>query len=193
MNVRLFATFAAVLLTGAVVAFMTMRDSTPEAAGTPRAAAATADKSSADVEPFPAPKGKGLLRITGVEHGNVAAHKTVVDFATLDRLAHERRTIREPFEKRNVEFTGLRIDELLARAGGQGSAGSLLMHALDDYHVELRISEIASDAMLATRANGKPIPIAKGGPIRLVFTSQGGPAANTDMWIWSIDAMRLTP
>jgi hypothetical protein len=181
--------FAALFLTGIVVTVAAVNGP----AGASRSADANVGKSAVAVEPFPAPKGESSLRIAGVEHGNVAAHVTKVDFATLDRVARERRTVREPFVKHDVEFTGLRIGEVLERAGGQGSAGSLFIHALDDYHVELAISDIASDALLATRADGKPIPIAQGGPIRLVFTSKGGLAANTDMWIWSIDSMRLTP
>ena len=123
----------------------------------------------------------------------MSARTTKVDFAGLDGLAREQVTIHEPFVKRDVTFTGVRVGELLRRAGGTPSARHLNLHALDDYSVTLPIQAVASEGLLATRSNGKPIPIARGGPIRLVFPAAGELAANTDNWIWSIDAMRGRP
>lgn len=156
----------------------------------PRTAAAPAPTRTAPARPLPAPSADAVLRVTGVAPGNVGAHVTKVDFATLDALANERVTVREPFLKRDVTFTGVRISQLLRRAGVPLSARTLHMHALDDYTVDLPIATFATDGLLATRADGKPIAIAKGGPIRLIFTGDSSTAANTDNWIWSIDSMR---
>lgn len=142
-------------------------------------------------KPLLAPKGEPVLRIKGVKRGNVSANVTEVDFATLDREASEKITIQEPFVKRQMTFTGIPMGELLRRAGVDPSARNLYMHALDDYHVNLPIAGLEEAGFLATRADGREIPIAKGGPIRLVFSGDGKLARDTDNWIWSFDSARV--
>jgi hypothetical protein len=127
-----------------------------------------------------------------VAHGNVSARTTKVDLATLDAVAHASVTVHEPFLKRDVTFTGVPMSKLLLRAGVNASARTLHMHALDDYHVDLPIAEIATDGMLATHADGQLIPIAKGGPIRLIFTARSAIADNADNWIWSLDSLKAS-
>jgi hypothetical protein len=141
---------------------------------------------------LPAPNGKTVLRVTGAVRGNSGPRTTKVDFATLDRLARERVTIREPFLKRDIEFTGIRMRALLQSVGVDATARRVYMHALDDYHVDLPAADLADDAILATRMNGRRIPIAEGGPIRLIFTRESKLAPNTDNWIWSIDSIRAS-
>ena len=140
--------------------------------------------------PLPTPKGRPILHVSGVSNGNAGRRTLKVDFATLDRLAHERVILREPFLKREFTFNVIRMSEF-ARLAGIPAGASLYMHALDDYHVVLPIDDIASVAFIATRVEGKPISVAQGGPIRLVFTGDESVAANTDNWIWSIDSMRV--
>jgi hypothetical protein len=185
MSPRILTVAAAAVLAGAgVLALSSMH------AGKGAAPAPPVTTRAAPVEPLPAPAGEAVLRITGVASGNVTARTTKVDLATLDAVAHESVTVHEPFLKHDVTFTGVRMSELLRRAGVRASAHTLRMHALDDYQVDLPIAGFATDGMLATRADGKPIPIAKGGPIRLIFTTSSAIAANTDNWIWSLDSVQ---
>jgi hypothetical protein len=143
------------------------------------------------VRPLPAPSGERVLRIKGVKTGNVSATETDVDFTTLDRAASDEITILEPFVKRMMTFTGIPMAELLQRAGVDASARKLSLHALDDYHVDLPIAGLKDAGFLATRVDGKKIPIAKGGPIRLLFSGRGKLARDTDNWIWSFDSARV--
>ncbi|HEX8075595.1 MAG TPA: molybdopterin-dependent oxidoreductase [Thermoleophilaceae bacterium] len=166
---------------------LSSRSNDPQKHGSPDSAARSAQT---PVAKLPAPEGKTVLRISGVAGGN-AGTTTEADFATLDRLASEQITIRDPFVKRDVTYNALRMSRLLPAAGVPASAASVFMHALDDYHVNLPIEALSADGYLATRMDGKPIPVAKGGPVRLVFTGKGDLAENTDNWIWSIDSMRV--
>lgn len=161
-------------------------------AATPGAKTAPTRQQAAVPEALPAPKGKTVLRVTGAVRGNSGPHTTKVDFATLDRLARERVTVHEPFLKRDIAFTGIRMGTLLQSAGVDASARRLYMHALDDYHVDLPVADLTDGALLATRENGRRIPLAAGGPIRLVFTGETKLARNTDNWIWSIDSIRAS-
>jgi len=146
---------------------------------------------AAAVKPLPAPTGERVLRITGVKTGNVSATVTELDFNTLDQAASDEITIVEPFVKRKMTFTGIPMAELLQRAGVDPSARSLYMHALDDYHVDLPIAGLKDAGFLATRVDGKKLPIAKGGPIRVLFSGNGKLARDTDNWIWSFDSARV--
>lgn len=143
-------------------------------------------------KPLPAPTGTPVVKISGVEKGNVGPHTTRLDLATMDQLGAERLTVHEPFLKRDVTFTGVWLRELMGRAGVPERTDRLYLHALDDYHVELATGDLSA-AFLAVRANGEPIEIADGGPVRLVFASDEGMGANTDNWIWSIDSIRAIP
>jgi hypothetical protein len=192
MNPRVVTTIAVLAVGAAGALGLTLVGSSHEttARAKPTTAAKRAPTRSAPARPLPAPSADAVLRITGVAPGNVGATTTKLDFATIDAIATERVTVREPFLKRDVTFTGVRMSQLLRRAGVPLSARTLHMHALDDYTVDLPISTFATDGLLATRADGRPIAIAKGGPIRLIFTGDDRTASNTDNWIWSIDSMR---
>jgi hypothetical protein len=183
---RILAVVAVAVVAGGALAL----SSTGPSKGATAAPTRPVAKRLAPAKPLPAPLGDPVLRITGVTRGNVGALTTKVDLATLDAVAHQSVSVYEPFLKHDVTFTGVRMSELLRRAGVKASARTLHMHALDDYHVDLPIAAFAADGILATRADGKPIPIAKGGPIRLIFTAASAVAANTDNWIWSVDAVQ---
>ena len=90
-----------------------------------------------------------------------------------------------------LRIKGVKMGELLQRAGVDPAARKLYMHALDDYHVDLPIAGLKAAGFLATRVDGKKLPIAKGGPIRLLFTGHGKLARDTDNWIWSFDSARV--
>lgn len=185
----LVSTVGAAIVLAAVVAVMYGAGGADRA--TKAEAPAVAVPKATPAEPLPAPKGESVLRIEGVARGNVSAHVTEVDFTTLDRAASKEITIREPFVKRQMTFKGVPMDELLRRAGADPSARKLRLHALDDYHVELPVAELRSAGLLATRADGRKLAIAKGGPIRLVFSGDGKTARDSDNWIWSIDSARV--
>jgi hypothetical protein len=161
-----------------------------------KAAATAASVESGSIaagDPIPKPAGKTVLRFTGVESGNAGAHATEVDFRTLEQMPQVKLRIREPFLKRDMNFSGIRMSDLLALMGVSSAAGGIYMHALDDYHVTFTQDELTSSgAVLATRANGERIPIKDGGPIRILLPRSGKVADNTDNWVWSVDRMRLS-
>ena len=186
----LMSTLVVAILLAAVVAVM-YSSSGADRTKSAEAPSLAAPKATTPAKPFPAPKGEPVLRIEGVTRGNVSAHVTEVDFATLDQAASKEITIREPFIKRQMTFNGLPMDELLRRAGANPSTRTVRLHALDDYHVDLPVADLRSAGLLATRADGKKMAIAKGGPIRLVFSGDGKTARDSDNWIWSVNSIRV--
>ena len=194
MTPRLFATVGGVCvlcLAGLGAVFVAGKSNHSNHASS---AAAAAERGSIAVgDPIPAPTGKAVLRVTGVESGNAGAHTTAMDFRTLEQMPRVKVRVYEPFLKHSMSFSGVRMSDLLAVIGVSPSAGSIYMHALDDYHVAFTRAQLtASGAVLATRADGARIAIRDGGPIRIIHSRSGRVAENDDNWIWSVDRMKAS-
>jgi len=91
-----------------------------------------------------------------------------------------------------VMFEGVLMADLLAVAGVPESASKVSMLALDDYKVDFKLEDVRSSQMLlATKADGKHMPIDRSGPIRIVFPDASSLGRNPDLWIWSVASMKL--
>ena len=157
--------------------------------GSEPAAPVAAPPAVAAETPLPKPVTPPVLVIRGGTRPNVGA-EVRLDQASLDALATYEQKLYEPFVKREVRFTGIYMAELLARAGV--ASGTVTVHALDDYTMDIAVSELVKPGvMLATKADGASIPIAAGGPIRLVFPPSSAIGRSTDAWVWSIDTMTV--
>ncbi len=143
-------------------------------------AAAVVDTDESAAAPLPAPTGEVVLTVAGAE-GVVDA-----DLAGIEGLGTVTTKVYEPFIEADVEFTGVPVDVVLAAAGVPLDA-PLTWVALDDYEVSFtRAAAAAEGALLATRQDGAPIPVADGGPIRVVFPQPDAPLArDLNLWIWS--------
>lgn len=84
------------------------------------------------------------------------------------------------------------MSDLLTRAGVATTAERVYLHALDDYRVDFKVSDLMAPwVLLATRPTVHPFPSARVGPIRLVFPPDAPAGKNKDLWIWSIDSMTI--
>jgi hypothetical protein len=182
------APLAMLVVAGAAsLAFLTGCGSDPVAPTGAKAAPVAAEPIT---RALPAPQGRSILTLTGVGKGNSGPTTSKLDFATVDGLAHQRLVVLEPFLKKQVTFTGVRMDTFMKAAGFPAGTARLSMRAVDDYHVALGTADMGTNAFLATRADGKRIALAKGGPVRLIFTGKGKLAGNSDNWIWSVDRIK---
>ena len=69
----------------------------------------------------------------------------------------------------DLQFTGVRLRELLSRADPRAEARYLLCHAADGYTTSLSLDDALSpDVLLAHRVNGAPLPPEHGGPLRMI-------------------------
>ncbi|MGH2712035.1 MAG: molybdopterin-dependent oxidoreductase [Actinomycetota bacterium] len=144
-------------------------------------------------EPIP-PAGKdAVLDITGAIGVTNAGKTLTLDLETLETMPQLEATLYEPFLEKDVLFAGVLLSDLFRYAGAE-NASAVEMTALDDYHVTFSMEELQADrTLLATREQGSPIPIADGGPIRIVFLDDETQFAPiTDNWIWSVRSMVLT-
>ena len=145
-------------------------------------------------DPIPEPGSKPVLTIKGAITESNSANGVELDVETLAEMPSTDADVYEPFIKEDVTFTGVMLDDLLEIVGMESGAGSVFMQALDDYSMELSITDVSeAGAMVAIEEDGKPIKIRHGGPARIVFLTDGKISANTDMWIWSVNRMKVLP
>lgn len=143
------------------------------------------------VAELPPPMGEVVLTIASeskaAERGPVEA-----DLAGLEQLGTITTTVYEPFVERDIEVTGVPFDRVLAAAGVEPD-NRIAITALNLYQIEEKASHLSGGGgLLVTRVDGEQIPVADGGPIRLVYTdARSAQALNTNLWIWSIATIEV--
>lgn len=130
----------------------------------------------------PAPEGDVVLTIAA---GDATPDW---DLATLGELEQHELTIVEPFLDEEVTFTGPLWSDVLRASGIDLEATtSVELVALDDFVADIPTDATTLDGLLlATAADGQPIDIADGGPIRLVYPDGNPTGENLNNWIWSV-------
>lgn len=130
----------------------------------------------------PQPSGEVVLTVTTPD----ATHDW--DHATLGLLEQHDLTIIEPFLEEEHTYTGpLWADVLRASGVDLEAAATAELRALDDYVADIPVTPSALDGLVLARLeDGAQIPVADGGPIRLVFPPDNPTGDNVNSWIWSI-------
>ena len=170
------------------------KDKAAPAAATPSASTPTVVNNGtlAAGNKIAAPKGEVVLTISGDIGEANRGRKLELDLASLEKMRQVRMQAAEPFLKRRVTFEGVLLADLLAVAGVPDSASKVSLTALDDYKVDFKVGDVRSSQMLlATKADGKHMPVDKSGPIRIVFPDGSSLGRNPDLWIWSVSTMKV--
>lgn len=95
----------------------------------------------------------------------------------------------------NGTFHGVLLNDLLA-AHKLKVSKKLVLHALDNYMSQIPLGEVnGSQAMLATRFNGQPIPLNNKGPFILIWPAKDKAVmegkAPISSWVWSVDEIAV--
>ncbi|MEN9745833.1 MAG: hypothetical protein RL729_305 [Actinomycetota bacterium] len=92
----------------------------------------------------------------------------------------------EPFIKQNSQFTGVEMSEIFNVTSISGSDITTTI-ALNEYTYSNTAEKFSgSNALIAYAQNGKPIPMDRGGPIRIIYPDSSLLAKVLDAWNWSI-------
>ena len=165
---------------------------TPAAAPDPSTPRVVDGGTLAAGERVSAPKGEVVLTVSGDIGTANKGKKLELDLASLEKMRRVRVEAAEPFLKRRVTFEGVLLSDLLAVAGAPDSASKISLTALDDYKVDFKVADVRSSQMLlATKADGKHMPVDRSGPIRIVFPDSSTLGRNPDLWIWSVESMKV--
>jgi hypothetical protein len=163
----------------------------PGAGASPTPAVASTEVLAARLKPgqaVPSPSTAPVLTVTGRIGVANSGSALVLDAATIDQLGLRKVTLFEPWVKKTLSFQGVWLADLLAVAGAGSGATVVHLTALDDYQVDLRMSDVAAGGiLLATRTgDGTAIPVADGGPTRIVFAGDVPAGRSAAQWIWSL-------
>lgn len=137
--------------------------------------------------PLPAPTGPVVLEVGGSVALPNAGRRVRMDMAALEGLGTRDITLYEPFKKRDMTFRAVPLARVLD-AAGVPSGGTLHTVALNDYSVDIPMAVArGAGTYVATRdAAGHAIPVAAGGPIRIVFLDGATGADVENYWNWSL-------
>jgi hypothetical protein len=185
---------AAVVLAAAVaVAACAGREEAPPAAPTDVSVPQVIDDGTlAAGQEIGAPSGEVVLTVSGAIGERNKGRALELDLASLEKMRRVRLEAAEPFLKRRVMFEGVLLSDLLAVAEVPASATRVSLTALDDYKVDVKLEDVRSSQMLlATKADGKHMPVDRSGPIRIVFPDGSSLGRNPDLWMWSVSSMRV--
>lgn len=139
-------------------------------------------------QPVPVPRAKPALTLTGAVSAVNRGPTVAFDRADLERIGLVQVRVYEPWAKKDLDFRGVWLQDLLRVAGARPDLGGVRITALDDYQVELSGAEVrAGGILVATGAgDGSALPVADGGPTRIIFVGGVPSGAKADQWIWSI-------
>jgi hypothetical protein len=183
----------ALVMALAVAACGGKQEEAPQAAGPNASSPQVVDDGTlAAGEEISSPKGEVVLTVSG-DIGAANKGRTLeLDLASLEQMRRVRLETAEPFLKRRVTFEGVLLSDLLAVADVPDTASTVSLTALDDYKVDFKVADVRSSQMLlATKADGKHMPVDRSGPIRIVFPDSSSMGRNPDLWIWSVASMQV--
>jgi hypothetical protein len=144
---------------------------------------------------IPTPTGDVILTATG----NIGTHnngdKIEMDRAAIESVGLVEYKVRDPFELNDVVFRGVLMSDLLSVWQVPASATNLEMIALNDYVVEVPISDIRQWPVLyAMQADGQYMEVASRGPAMLVYPYDNfefDQQIYNDRWIWQIKSVNV--
>lgn len=157
----------------------------------------TGERTEAALQPgdkVPAPAGKVVLVLRGGTTTNVG-HELRLDLDQLDALESVEYTVDDTLATgRRVTFSGPLVRTVLELAGAE-DATVMHVEALNDYAVDVPVSD-ADDLplLLATRMDGKRMSVARYGPTRFVYPTEGyglDPAVYEPRWIWQLRSIEV--
>lgn len=99
----------------------------------------------------------------------------------------------EGWRAQNLSWRGVRVEAVLAHASPTADAAYVLVQAMDgDYANSVPIGR-ARDALLAFELDGEPLPVAHGGPVRLIPTTDDADCWESIKWVSKIEVTESEP
>ncbi len=154
------------------------------------------DSAFAVGDPIPTPTGEVILTVSGKIGVTNSGDKLLLDMETLEKFGLVQYDLNDPWLKRTVTYTGVLMSDFLKIVQVAPEAESVHFRALDDYQVDITLREIQKwPILLATRADGKYMPVAENGPTRIIFPFDQFPEIDQtiyrDLMIWQIATMEV--
>ena len=112
----------------------------------------------------------------------------------LEQLGTVDLTTTTPFTEGEIRFTGVPLETVLQAVGARGD--SVRATALNDYKVDIPRSDAKEfGVLLATRVDGRPLPIRDKGPIWVVYPWSQHPELKSPVYgsrsIWQVRSLEV--
>lgn len=145
---------------------------------------------------IPAPTNETALTITGGTGVKNSGDALLLDIATLEKLGLVEYSVNDPWLNAKNTYSGVLMSDFLKHIGMPSSATIVQITALDDFQIDISISDIQKwPILLATRINGDYMNIENNGPTRIIFPYDTFPeidqVAYKDLWIWNLKSMEI--
>lgn len=145
-------------------------------------------------EPLPEPEGEVVLTISGRIEFTNADGTARFDRAMLEALPQTSFTTGTIWTEGRSEFTGVELDDLLARVGAEGE--TLHAMALNDYKVDVPVSDARDGGpILAYRMDGEHMTTREKGPLWIVYPFDDNPDYRSEVIysrsIWQLDRIQV--
>lgn len=140
------------------------------------------------------PRARVILTVTGAigEGGRGGPVSLTLD--ELERLGTAELETETPFTQGTLRFTGVPLRRLLDAMGARGE--TIRATALNDYAVDIPLEDATRhDVLLATRLDGKPMPVRDKGPIWVVYPWSQRPGLKDPRFgsrsIWQLRSLEI--
>ena len=145
---------------------------------------------------IPAPTGDPILTVSGQIGVKNAGDTLVLDMATLEKFGLVEYAVNDPWLNAKNTYQGVLLSEFLKFVDASDTATTLKIIALDDYAVDITITDIEKwTVLLATQTNGAYMTIENNGPTRVIFPYDFYPEIDQltykDLWVWNIASMEI--
>ena len=140
------------------------------------------------------PTNPPLLTITGKMGVNGQQGKAEFSLATLDNLPQQTNETWTPWHNGVQKFSGPTFYDVLKAVNARGT--NVMVTAINDYASTIPFSELRKyPILLATRINGKPIPIRDKGPLFVVYPFDKYPETKNEISyfrsVWSVKLIEI--
>ncbi len=149
---------------------------------------------AAGAPPLGKPTDKILLTISGSIKFTNGPGVATFDLPMLDRLTQRKSVVETPWTTGKVAFEGPLASSILDAVGASGS--KVLVTALNDYTSEVPIEDFRKwPVILATRLNGKAIPVREKGPLFIIYPFDAYPNLYNELYftrsVWQIKTLEI--
>ncbi|MEN9905237.1 MAG: hypothetical protein RLZZ555_1802 [Pseudomonadota bacterium] len=137
---------------------------------------------------------KVVLTVRGSIGRRSAQEQASFDIDMIEALPQHGFSTMTPWYKQPVSFSGPLLRDLLAAVDAKGSQITAI--ALNDYKVVIPFDDARRfDVIVATRMDGKPIPVRTKGPLFVIYPFDQSPQLQTVRYhersIWQLKALEI--
>ena len=135
----------------------------------------------ASAQNLPQPEGKPILTVSGKITNLNSDKAAIFDRVMLEGLGTDNILTKTPWHDGVTEFSGVRLDKLIAFVGAQGRFVTAV--ALNDYMTKIPIEDFSDfRVILALKRDGKYMTVRDKGPLFIIYPFDDDPSLRSQVY-----------